>query len=120
MEDNEQFQSHEFKCDLSNSVIEYRCNKEGDAFMEYTYINPQFSKSFFVLLRTSIEFLKNKKCKKIVQTVVEDDWNKFLSKNEKWKIRSKMTHNGNNFLVIECKIKNALYCISDGLGVNSN
>jgi hypothetical protein len=110
---------YEFKCELSTNCIEFRCKKNYDAFMEYTKFDQELPKSFFVLLRTSIDFLENNKYKKIVQTVSEDDWNNFLSKNDKWTIRSKMIYNMQNYFIIECKISDAIYCISSGLGLES-
>ena len=87
--------------------------------MEYTNIDLSLSKSFFVLLRTSIDFLKINNYKNIIQTIRENDWNSFLSKNTKWRIRSKMEYTGINYIIIECEIDDALYCISNGLGVES-
>ena len=114
-----EFKYYEIKCDLSKNYIEYKCNNQGDAFMEYTYIDPSLPKSFFGLLRSSVDFLKEKNITNIVQSVLEDDWNKFLVKNDKWKIRTKINVDNSEmkYVIIECKINDALNCISSGLGI---
>ena len=114
----DEFKSYEFKCDLSHNIIELRCNIKKEAYMEYTNIDINLPKSFFVLLRTSIDFLKNNNFKNIIQTVSEKDWNNFLSLNKKWKIKSQQSYGCEIYLNIECSIDDALDCISKGLGFN--
>lgn len=107
----------EFKCKISKSIIEYKCYiEEKKAFMEYSYIDPKIPKSYMVLLRTSIDQLILKGYEKIVQTVLEDDWHKFLIK-DKWQLINQIKYPAGVCCVIECDINQALGCISRGLGI---
>src|SRR5947207_10297532 len=64
-----------FQCRLSRNVVEYRCfRKEKDAFMEFTNIDSNLPKSFCVLLRASIDSLKAKGYRRVVQLVPQTDW----------------------------------------------
>lgn len=110
----------EFRCDISENVIEYRCSKDGnnkDIFMEYTHLDPNLPKSFLVLLRTSINSLKLKGYTHLVQTVYKSDWDNFLKNNKKWKIRQTDIVGGIEIVIIECKIEDAIECIGSGLGI---
>ena len=114
---SENIESFEFKCKLSKNVIEYKCYKnEKKAFMEYSFIDPKLPKSYLVLLRTSVDKLTLKGYKKIVQTVQEDEWHKFLKK-DKWQLVTKVKYPIGNCCIIECDINQALGCISRGLGL---
>lgn len=109
----------DYKCKVSKNTIEYKCYKmEKEAHMEYCFIDPNIYKSFFVVLRESIDSLKKKGYNKIVQSVSEDDWNNYLKNNNKWTIKNVVKYANNVMYVIECDIDNALECISKGLGLN--
>lgn len=113
-------ENFDYKCMISKNAIEYKCyKKEKEAHMEYYFIDQNIYKSFFLVLRTSIDALKKKGYTKIVQTVSEDDWNNFLKKDNKWNIKNTVQYPNAAFNVIECDINNALGCISRGLGLNS-
>lgn len=109
-----------YKCKLSDNVIEYKGFRgSGEAYMEYTHIDPRFYKAFFVVLRTSIDSLKGKGYQKLVQTVTEEDWQGL--QHDKWRLRGKILHAGGlTVLAIECDLDDALECISRGLGLNSS
>jgi len=112
----------EFRCNISENVIEYRCSKDinkKDVFMEYTYLDPNLPKSFFVLLRTSINSLKSKGYTCVVQTVSKYDWDNFLKSNNKWKIRQTDIVGGREIVIIECKIEDAIESIAVGLGISA-
>ena len=105
----------EFQCKLSKNYIEFKCYKnEHEAHMENTYIDAGLYKLYFVLLRKSIDELTNKGYNKIVQLVTTEDWNNYLKKDKRWKIKNKNPPN----YIIECNIDHALGCISKGLGLN--
>ena len=107
-----------FNCNISKNTIEYKCYKsEKEAHIEYSNIDPDIYKSYFILLRTSIDTLKSKGYEKIVQLVTEADWRNYL-KNTKWNIRNeKYLPSNDKCYVIECNIDDALECISKGLGM---
>ncbi|AYV83526.1 MAG: hypothetical protein Hyperionvirus8_10 [Hyperionvirus sp.] len=108
----------EFRCKISKNVIEYKCQKkEKKAFMEYSFIDVRLPKSFMVLLRSSIDQLREKGYVGVVQSVLEDDWNKFLKK-DKWKLVERVKYPAIGVCcVIECEIGDAIGCVARGLGV---
>ena len=107
----------DFRCRVSKNVIEYKCyKKEKEAHIEYNNIDPKIYKSYFVILRTSIDNLSRKGYQKIVQTVTEDDWNNYLKNDNKWKIKNTIKRSDINLYIIECDINDAINCISKGLG----
>ena len=117
--ENNNIENFTFKCKISDNCIEYKCYKnEGEANIEYNYIDTNIPKSYFVLLRVSIDSLKKKNYKKILQKVYVDDWNKYL-KDDNWKIRSSVQDNDINCHIIECDIDDALGCIARGLGFSA-
>jgi len=105
----------DFKCPVSKNVIEFRCFKKNrDAYMEYVNIDYDVPKAFFVILRQAIDKLKNLGYDRIVQTVLEEDWNNSL-KHDKWVIKH-VDKGIQNLYVIQCNIDDALENISYGLG----
>jgi hypothetical protein len=109
----------DFKCEISDNMIEYKCyRKEREAHIEYSHIDEKVYKSYFVLLRTSIDALKKKGYEKVVQMVSEDDWTKYL-KGDKWKIKRTIKYRDINLHIIECDIDDAIGCITRGLGFTS-
>ena len=109
----------EYKCKISKNQIDYKCYKnEKEAMIDYNVIDPNISpKSYFVILRKSIDSLKNKGYKTIIQLVTEEDYMSCLN-NGKWKIRNKINYTNTKCLIIECPIDDALIAISNGLGFN--
>lgn len=106
-----------FDCKLSNNSIRYKCYKvEKEAHIEYNNIDLNMYKPYFVLLRSSIDTLKGKGYNKIVQLVMETEWESYL-KGDKWKIRKELYVNDDKCYIIECAIDNALENISNGLGM---
>lgn len=121
MEPNDNIERFEFNCKLSKNCIEYKCyKKEKEAYIEYNNIDPDIYKSYFVILRKSIDNLIEKGYEKIVQTVNEDDWNNYLKNDKRWKIKNIIRYTDVNCYVIECSINDALSCISRGLGLENN
>ena len=113
------FEDFSFQCKISQNCIEYKCNKiTMEANIEYSNIDTKIPKAFFVLLRTSIDALKNKGYKYIGQLVTQDDWENFL-KNDKWTIINEIKYPTMTCCVIKCEIDDALGCISRGLGLNN-
>lgn len=111
-------QRFEYKCKLSKNVIEYECNDETkEAFFEYTEFDANLPKTYFVLLRSSIDALKNKGYKYIVQKVSQEDW-RSLSQDKRWKIKNVQLIENRLYYVIICDINDAIECISKGLGVD--
>ena len=113
-------ESFNFKCKLSNNCLEYNCHKESKtACISYSNIDPNIPKLYFVILRVSIDALKEKGYEKVVQNVTQDDWNNYLSKSrckDKWKIKNTTKYDTIDLYTIECDIDDALACISSGLG----
>lgn len=111
----------EFKCDVSESLIEYRCAiDKSEIFMEYTVIDSNIPKSFFLLVRKSFDIFISEGYKKFVQAVPLEEWEQFLKSNDKWTLRrieNTENHNGKfKFAIIECDINDAVGCIGSGLG----
>lgn len=111
----------DFHCNLSKNVIEYKCyKKEKEAHIEYNNIDPTLYKLYFVILRISIDNLTKKGYEKIVQSVMEEDWNNYLKNDKRWVIKYIIKYPNMNCYVIECGIGDALGCISRGLGLTSS
>jgi len=115
MDDN--IERFDFRCKISENSIEYKCyKKEKEAHIDFHKIDQTLSKSWFVLLRESINALSSKGYQKVVQAVMEKDWEQFL-KNDKWTIKKTFTQNGIVIHIIECDISDAIINIAKGLGV---
>jgi hypothetical protein len=105
-----------FKCDVSDNVIEYRCFKTLKQIqMDYVFMDEHLPKSFFVLLRTSIDQFVKDGYQTFVQSVSKEDWEAFLKSDEHWKIKEDTGY----YLIIECNLDNAIGCISRGLGIDT-
>ena len=113
---NTNIERFDFQCKISENMIEYKCyKKEKEAHFDFHKIDQTLYKSWFVLLRESINALKTKGYLKVVQAVTNDDWERFL-KDDEWKIKSTFTQNGITIHLIECNIDDAIYNIAKGLG----
>jgi len=113
---NDNIERFDFRCKISRNSIEYKCyKKEKEAHIEYNNIDPEIYKSYFVILRMSIDDLTKRGYEKIVQTVTEDDWNNYLKNDKRWKVKKTVKYPNMNLYIIECGINDALGCISKGL-----
>lgn len=97
----------------SENLFEYEIDNT-IAIMISSFMDEDEIKLFFVLLRESVDQLKNKGCTVFRQYVTPDDWDNYLQNNSKWRI-VECSEFYNNVL-IECNIDDALSCIGDGLG----
>ena len=101
----------------SEICIEFRVNKEKDAYMEQVKYEPEHVKSFFIVLKNAISDLEKKGYKKIVQTVSLQEWIQFLSENKNWTVRN--LNNMYEYVNIEVPIENALESIVKGFGFSN-
>jgi hypothetical protein len=108
-----------FKCKLTNSQINFYINCEKkNAYIDFIYIDFKNIKPFFMLLRLSIDTIKESGIILIKQKITYNDWESiFFESNTSWKILKDDTHN--KIYTIECSIDNALENIGIGFGIKS-
>ena len=117
-ENKENIETFIFSCKISTNTLEYKCYKnEKEAYIESSNIDPNIYKSYFIILRKSIENLTSKGYEKIVQSVSIADWDDYLKDDKRWKIKSIVKYFNVDHYLIECNIEDAIGCISRGLGV---
>jgi len=104
-----------FQCPFSKNRIELRYDDESVLF-DHTYIDYEYCKSYFLLLKMGIDMSIKKGYKYFRQLVTIEDYNNYLKEDNRWNIKSTdiilKTH------IIECDLTNALECICKGLGLN--
>lgn len=99
---------------IGNIYIEYLIENK-KAYMEFVKYDPEHIKMFLFTLKASIEDLKKHDVLFISQQVTKDDWNEYLSKDDKWKL---ISHNDLiNTCEIQCSIDDAVGCVARGFGV---
>lgn len=103
-----------YQCSVSNNLIEFQLEKE-IAYCINNYIDEEYLKAYFVLLRSAIQDLQNKGYKKMNQVVSEDEYNQYLKNDNRWTIIQ--TNQLFETIVIECDLESALECICKGFGI---
>jgi hypothetical protein len=101
-----------FQCPVSKNRLEFKYVKE-TVYCEYSFMDENLFKGYFVLLRNAIDTAIEKGYKKFMQLVSEMEYKDYLEDDIRWKIIDYT----NNTLTIECDIKDALECIARGFGV---
>jgi hypothetical protein len=66
-----------------------------------------------VLLRESMEDLIKKNYKLYQQQLFKKEWEKYLSKDKKWRVLEDLE----NEILVECNIEDAVGCIARGYGI---
>jgi hypothetical protein len=94
--------------------IKYSLDKDKKTATLFNYFHPpEFIKLFLQLFASSIEDLLNRDYNTFIQTVLVDEWNKYLKQDDRWKINEK--HKDNETINIECKLSDAIHAFFDGL-----
>jgi hypothetical protein len=105
------------KCKLgSTSQIDLRVDFGSKTIsLDNMTIDYQEPKLFFILLNATMKKFHRMDFERVYQSVALDDWNNFLSKNDKWK---RETHVGQNpdTIIISCKIDDCATNIGKSLG----
>ena len=102
------------QCPLSKNRIEFRY--DGDIVLcEYTYIDYEYYKSYFLLLKTGIDESIKRGYKYFSQLVTIEDYNNCLKDDDRWIIKN--TDNLLNTYIIQCNLTDALECICRGFGI---
>jgi hypothetical protein len=93
-------------------TIEYNIVNNNEAWMEYVHYEPEYIKTFIILLEHSIKDLIKLKIDTLVQTVNLKEWKEFLELDNRWKLRAEQKEI--ELVVIECKIGDACNAILSG------
>jgi hypothetical protein len=102
------------QCPLSKNRIELRYDGE-KVLCEYTNIDYEYYKSYFLLLKMGIDESIQKGYKYFSQLVTIEDYNNCLKDDDRWIITK--TDNLLNTYIIECNLTNALECVCRGFGI---
>jgi|AntRauTorckE6833_2_1112554.scaffolds.fasta_scaffold70126_2 hypothetical protein len=106
-----------YYCKLSNSKICYTIYDIDElnkiALINFEYINWKECKLFILLLKKSIEELKDLGVIKIRQNVTLNDWSDILNKKTSWIINN----TNNDILLIECDLNDFLNNFRIGIGL---
>lgn len=80
------------------------------------YVDPDNCKLFMLLLKSSLQTMKNKGCQYFEQLVLETDWTDFLCENDEWSIVEKYVSVDDvpETILIKCHIDIAHELIIDG------
>lgn len=109
----------EYESKLGNIRIEYKIiENKNEAWMDYINYEPEYIKLFLLTLKNSIEDLKKKGIRRIIQKTSCKDWDEYLKKEDNWIIKERNEYY--NYCIIECNIENIFKCIAQGLGVYEN
>lgn len=103
-----------FQCPISKNRIELSLIND-TVNCEYNYIDYEFYKAYFLLLKTAIEKTINDGYQKFNQLVTKDDYNNCLKNNDKWKIIGQ--DDILNTFTIQCNLNDALECILSGFEI---
>ena len=102
-----------YKCDVTGYIIEYGI--EGDiANMMFINCDFEYPKAFALLLRKSVNELKEDGINYVTQMVSTTDWDNYLKGVTTWTLET----NENNICTIKCRIDDFLKNIMIGLGLN--
>ena len=102
------------QCPLSKNRIELRYDGD-NVLCEYTNIDYDYYKSYFLLLKMGIDESIKRGYKYFNQLVTIEDYNNCLKDDDRWKITK--TDNILNTYIIECDLMNALECVCRGFGI---
>ncbi len=108
---------HIFKCPITNYYIEYLVDEKNNfALMANIVSDYQHMKPLLMLLRTSIDQLKEKNILKIRQIVLLEEWNEYLEGRTTWSILEKQQFQIAT-VEIECEIDDFLKNYGAALGL---
>jgi hypothetical protein len=118
---NEEQNIFRFVDKCTDSFIEFE-KYENTTWINTHYVDPDNCKLFLLLLKSSLEAMKDQKCTEFKQLVLETDWNDFLGENSEWTIVEKCPGYENipTTLVIKCNIDIAHELVIDGFLRNNN
>jgi hypothetical protein len=106
-----------FECKLTKCIILTNINND-IAFIDFPNFNQTINsdrmKSFFLLLRNTIDSLKELGIKLIRQYITINDWDTIFKDKSSWKLIDQ----SNEFCIIESNIENAIENISIGFGMD--
>lgn len=107
-----------FECEITKNKIKYTINEsDNECYIEFINVNYERIKGFFLLLKTSIDKIKQMNINKVKQVVVFNDWIQNLKDKTSFEY---VTHsNETDLCVIECDIDDVLENIGIGFGVNT-
>ncbi len=99
------------KTNLSNNYIEFLKFDDNSMIIKDIYIDYEYPKLFFLVIKLAVEQLHEKKINKIYQWVSKYDWENIL-KNTKWKL-----HKEEEDYLIVCDTNEFLDCILESLDI---
>ena len=107
-----------FNYELNDSFIDIEHN-ENEGWINKYYISNTNIKIFCILLKHIQSYFKSNNINIYTQLVSQTDWDEFISKNNKWKIKEvQETKEINNIITITiyCLMDNMIECIMTDLG----
>ncbi len=107
----------EFKYNFSENYLKFKLLEEkNEVWMDEVYIDYEYAKIFFLLLRNAIDKFRDDGYKIFVQTILKEEWD--LIKTLNWKIRENNTNTP--IMIIECDLDKTLENIGKSLGIMDN
>lgn len=103
-----------YKCKITGYSVDFDVDYENKkATIEYINTDYKHVKPFLILMRSSIDSLKEGGITHIVQGVLKDDWENHLKGKTDWMV----TDSFNEGVTLECSIDSFLKNFATGIGL---
>jgi hypothetical protein len=107
------------ECKITGLYIKYKIFDDTSAYMSDINLNfeEEYLCSSLLIIRNSIDELKRRNIKELLQYAPKKDYDDYLRHTTTWSIVSEDTIAGEIVYLLKCSITNAIKNIGEGIGI---